>query len=255
MSKKLAKEDLALYIQQPGWMAYVKLILSDVKEIGKGGFGFVYSATWLDGIRKIDVSDDNYVKAREPSSTVALKTLASSKENDFDFLKEFKSLMKCKLNYGKLAIYGITQNIETNEYLMVFQYANNGSLRKYLKENFSELTWQTKLQILKDISDDLDSIHRFAKYIHVDFHSGNILQDQCTNKNAQSYITDLGLSRKKDECVSEGGIIFMELCPMLLLKFYQASSSLHKRQIFMGLVLLWQKYQPDKDLLMVMSSM
>ncbi|RIB02945.1 hypothetical protein C2G38_2124122, partial [Gigaspora rosea] len=53
-------------------------------------------------------------------------------ENNNDFLKEFKSLMTCKLNANKLAIYGITQNIETKEYLMVFQYANHGSLFKYL---------------------------------------------------------------------------------------------------------------------------
>ncbi|RIB27696.1 hypothetical protein C2G38_2061227, partial [Gigaspora rosea] len=53
-------------------------------------------------------------------------------ENHNDFLKEFKSLMTCKLNDYKLAIYGITQNIETKEYLMVFQYANHGSLSKYL---------------------------------------------------------------------------------------------------------------------------
>ena len=67
------------------WIPFNRL--SDVKEVGKGGFGSVYSATWLDGIRKVDGDDYNYVRAREPSSIVALKTLASSKENN-DFLKE-----------------------------------------------------------------------------------------------------------------------------------------------------------------------
>ncbi|RIB09572.1 hypothetical protein C2G38_2108313, partial [Gigaspora rosea] len=57
--------------------------------------------------------------------------------------------MVCKLNYTKLAIYGITQNTETKEYLMVFQYANDGSLYKYLRKNFCNLTWQAKLEILK----------------------------------------------------------------------------------------------------------
>ncbi|RIB11711.1 kinase-like domain-containing protein [Gigaspora rosea] len=177
------------------WIPFNRL--SDVKEIGKGGFGSVYSATWLDGIRKVYGN----VRAREPSSIVALKTLASSKENN-DFLKEFKSLMTCKLNYYKLAIYGITQNTETKDYLMVFQYADKGSLQKYLTKNFCKLTWQTKLQILRDIADELKNIHLHAKYIHADFHSGNILQDQRTNKNTQSYIADLGLSRKDDVNVS-----------------------------------------------------
>ncbi|RIB22801.1 kinase-like domain-containing protein, partial [Gigaspora rosea] len=151
------------------WIPFDRL--SEIKKIGQGGFGSVYSATWLDSIRNVktfkDGDNDIYKRARGQSSTVALKTLA-----------KFKSLMACKLNYTKLEIYGITQNTETMEYLMVFQYANNGSLSKYLKNNFCNLTWQTKLEILKNISED-----------------GNILQDK------QSYIADLGLSRKSDEKV------------------------------------------------------
>ncbi|RIB26120.1 kinase-like domain-containing protein [Gigaspora rosea] len=174
------------------WIPFDRL--SEIKKIGEGGFGSVYSAAWLDGIRKVetikDGNNDIYKRAREQSSTVALKTLTSSMDSNNDCLKEFKSLMTCKLNANKLAIYGITQNIETKEYLMVFQYANHGSLSKYLRNNFSNLTWQSTLEILKNISDELDNIHRLAKYIHADFHSGNILQDQ------QSYIADLGLSKK-----------------------------------------------------------
>ncbi|RIB03350.1 kinase-like domain-containing protein, partial [Gigaspora rosea] len=173
------------------WIPFDRL--SGVKKIGKGGFGSVYSATWLDGIQKVgtikDGDNDIYKKAREPSSIVALKTLA-----------KFKSLMACKINYTKLAIYGVTQNTETKEYLMVFQYANDGSLYKYLRKNFCDLIWQAKLEILKNISEELYYIHFYAGYIHADFHSGNILQDQ------RSYITDLGLSRKTDEKVLEGDI-------------------------------------------------
>jgi hypothetical protein len=43
------------------WIPFIRW--SDVKEIGKGGFGSVYLATWLDGIRKVEeikVDDDNY---------------------------------------------------------------------------------------------------------------------------------------------------------------------------------------------------
>ena len=67
------------------WIPFDKL--SDIKEIGKGGFGSVYSATWLDGIQKVD---ENYIykRACKPFSIIALKTLTSSKENNFDFLKE-----------------------------------------------------------------------------------------------------------------------------------------------------------------------
>ncbi|RIB03790.1 hypothetical protein C2G38_2048985 [Gigaspora rosea] len=60
------------------WIPFDRL--SGVKKISKGGFGSVYSATWLDGVRKVetikDADNDNYKKVREPSSIVALKTLA-----------------------------------------------------------------------------------------------------------------------------------------------------------------------------------
>ena len=64
------------------WIPFDRL--NNIKKIGEGGFGSVFSATWLDGIRKIN----NYKRAREQSSVVALKTLSSSKENSTDFLKE-----------------------------------------------------------------------------------------------------------------------------------------------------------------------
>ena len=63
------------------WIPFDRL--SEIKKIGKGGFGSVYSATWLDGIRKIktiNIDDDNYSykRSREASSIVAIKTLSGS---------------------------------------------------------------------------------------------------------------------------------------------------------------------------------
>ena len=62
------------------WIPFDKL--SDIKKVGEGGFGSVFKATWIDGVRKVDGN----VRARESSSIVALKTLTSSKETNF--LKE-----------------------------------------------------------------------------------------------------------------------------------------------------------------------
>ncbi|RIB15256.1 kinase-like domain-containing protein [Gigaspora rosea] len=175
------------------WIPFDRL--NNIKKIGQGGFSSVFSATWLDGIRKLDKN----VRIREPFSTVALKTLSDSKKNSLDFLKEFESHMKCNKKWdSKLELYGLTQNTKTNEYLMVFQYANGGSLYKFLRTNFQDLTWQTKLKLLADISYDLKQVHG-AGYIHSDFHSGNILQNKGMNKIIQSFVSDLGLSKEKDK--------------------------------------------------------
>ncbi|RIB23640.1 kinase-like domain-containing protein [Gigaspora rosea] len=197
------------YEEMIEWIPFDKLMI--FKSIGKGGFSSVFSAIWADGIRKIDAGSiqqidsgyDNYLKVREPSSIVALKSLSNSKENPLDFLKEFKNHMECMMKGIKLKIYGLTQNTETNEYFMVFQYANNGSLHSFLSTKFQDLTWQIKLKILKDILLDLRDIHE-AGYIHADLHSGNVLLDHRMSKSMQSYISDLGLSKMRNENVSDG---------------------------------------------------
>ena len=59
--------------------------------------------------------------------------------------------------------------------MMVLEYASDGNLREYLKTHFSELKWREKLEILRNIIDNLEFIHN-RNYIHKDLHSGNILQ-------------------------------------------------------------------------------
>ncbi|RIB04082.1 kinase-like domain-containing protein, partial [Gigaspora rosea] len=181
--------------------------LDNIQKIGEGGFGSVFSATWLDGKRIVlndgfTLGDRKYKHSRTPSCIVALKTLPGLQKN---FLKEFKSYMEFRLMGGNLEVYGITQNTINNESLMVFQYANKGSLHNFLSSNFRELNWKNKLKQLVDISENLIKVHK-AKYFHGDFHSGNILQDQYGNGDLISYIGDLGLSRKNDESELEDSV-------------------------------------------------
>ncbi|RIB04083.1 kinase-like domain-containing protein [Gigaspora rosea] len=60
--------------------------LDNIQKIGEGGFGSVFSATWLDG-KRIALNDGymKYKQSRTPSSIVALKTLPGPQKN---FLKE-----------------------------------------------------------------------------------------------------------------------------------------------------------------------
>src|SRR6185369_2184904 len=103
-------------------------------------------------------------------------------------------------SYSYLDIYGVTQDPETKEYMIVMQYANNGSLLSYLDQNINKLTWKMKLQHLKYIACDLRNIHKMG-LVHCNLHGGNIVM----HNNAyeiKSYICDLGLSRSVNSCES-----------------------------------------------------
>ncbi|CAG8732058.1 1136_t:CDS:2, partial [Acaulospora morrowiae] len=188
------------------WIPFNRL--SNIREIGKGGFGYVYSAIWLDGKRKILNNGEEFKQSRTQPYTVALKTLPGSPTSSADFLREFKNHMQCRLMGSSLEVYGLTKNTTTNQYMMVLKYANNGNLRCYLKSNFKGLIWKDKLSRLMNISKDLIQIHE-AGYIHCDLHSGNIVlhKEGSWLERAKSYIIDLGLSREKKEELDEIKIV------------------------------------------------
>ncbi|RIB13266.1 kinase-like domain-containing protein, partial [Gigaspora rosea] len=89
-----------------------------------------------------------------------------------------------------IAIYGITKNPKDDQYMIVMQYAKQGSLRKLLNNKYNELDWTSKIIILHNIAYSLNTIHQ-AKLVHKNFHPGNIVSDNMYI----SYITDFGLCK------------------------------------------------------------
>jgi serine/threonine protein kinase len=103
--------------------------------------------------------------------------------------------------------YGISQNPETKDYIIIMKYIHNGSLRKYLNNNYNKLNFRDKIKQLHDIVKGLNLIHK-KKLVHKDFHSGNVLNDTVNKKFSgayrnlnfiRCYITDLGLCRPVNE--------------------------------------------------------
>src|SRR5690348_42058 len=89
-----------------------------------------------------------------------------------------------------VSCFGITKDPETNNFIMVMQYAENGSLRQHLNNIFNSLEWVKKLSILIKIAEGLKNIHDNG-LIHQDFHCGNIL----SYGYAKALIADLGLCK------------------------------------------------------------
>ncbi|RIA87931.1 kinase-like domain-containing protein, partial [Glomus cerebriforme] len=95
-----------------------------------------------------------------------------------------------------IEFFGITQDPETKNYIMVLEYAKNGSLRNYLDTNYNKLNWRNKLENLRDIILGLEKIHD-EELIHRDLHIGNILNTHYSGDNF-TCITDMGLCKPAD---------------------------------------------------------
>ncbi|CAB5329862.1 unnamed protein product [Rhizophagus irregularis] len=111
----------------------------DVKQIGEGGFAKVYSATWIDGIAKYTKQDDgNWIKKEPVSKQVALKRLNGSQNMSSDFLNELKTHWKLNcLQDTSLKFYGITKDPETEEIMMIMEYADDFGLSRLSNEQKS----------------------------------------------------------------------------------------------------------------------
>ncbi|KAF0407565.1 kinase-like protein [Gigaspora margarita] len=130
--------------------------------IGEGGFGTVYSAY-----------------SKDIDQTIALKKLHHCSINDDsfrEFVREIKNNTKVDHNINIIRFFGITKDPTTETYHMVLQYANNGDLRSYLRDHFSELDWPIKIKMAKEISSGINCLHN-ANIIHRDLHDKNILRE------------------------------------------------------------------------------
>ncbi|PKY30247.1 kinase-like protein, partial [Rhizophagus irregularis] len=170
------------------WIPYNKFY--DIEYIAKGGFGKVYRAKWIDGcIDKWDNKNQNW-KRYGSNMFVALKSLNNSE--NISLHSEIGATTR-----NIIIAYGITQDPETKNYMMVLEFAENGSLRNYLNKNYNELNWKNKLQYLYYIAHGLEKIH-VNELTHRDLHIGNVLM-----KNIRTIITDMGLCKPADYKESE----------------------------------------------------
>jgi serine/threonine protein kinase len=106
-----------------------------------------------------------------------------------------------------LKIYGISQNPNTKDYIIVLEYAEGGSFNNYLNKNYENFNWFNGLKALTNIIIGLNKIHQ-KQMVHRDFHIGNILFT-CNNNNDDNYynacISDMGLCKNIND-VNESNI-------------------------------------------------
>ncbi|CAH1756095.1 2254_t:CDS:2 [Entrophospora sp. SA101] len=120
----------------PNWSSGNQIIDNFIQGIQLRGFGKVYSAVWPEGPKVRDEYNVEFF-CREENHPVSLKTishLGPTVEGFFSEINNFIDTMKCGDGFHRAMIryYGMTQNPETKEYMMVTEFASQGTLRDSL---------------------------------------------------------------------------------------------------------------------------
>ncbi|RIA93803.1 kinase-like domain-containing protein [Glomus cerebriforme] len=202
------------------WIPYFQF--TDVVKIAKGGFGTIYRATW----------------SNRSNRSVVLKRYENSRRVSKYFLNELKAncvFYNRNKNIRIIKIYGITKDPESEDYMLVMEYASSGDLHNYLQRNFTEITWiNHKLDILRQISKGLRTIHN-AELIHRDLHSGNILFDYQKN---QWKIGDLGFLQPADNTSPNNEIY--GVIPYIAPEIFDGSAFSKESDIYSMGMIMWE---------------
>ncbi|RIA97516.1 kinase-like domain-containing protein [Glomus cerebriforme] len=153
------------------WIPYDRFY--NIEYIAKGGFGKVYRAIWIDGII-INWDNKNQNWNRNSNKDVILKSLNNSKN-----ITSHHKILCYDFISSVIRLYGITQDPDTKNYMMVLNYAENGSLRNYLDKNV-KLNWEDKINNLFQIAKGLEQIHS-NELIHRDLHIDYIESENTKN--------------------------------------------------------------------------
>lgn len=167
------------------WIPYNQF--KEIKEIGKGCFSTAYSAIWKEGPLRCDYNKEEW--KRESNKKVALKYFCDPQNLTSECLNEVKahSMSMCS---NILKIYGISQNPNTNDYIMVVDFAEGGNLTNWIDKNYKTFTWFNKIQVLQNITEGLREIHQ-KNMVHHHLHPRNILF-KFQYGHYVSHISDMG---------------------------------------------------------------
>ncbi|CAB5369156.1 unnamed protein product [Rhizophagus irregularis] len=165
------------------------------KFIGSGGSASVYVANWK------NTSTKYAIKRCVDDKEVYLTYLANSHENIIQFR-------------------GITNFEDDEKYSLVLEYAEGGTLGKYLRDDTLTLKWENQLKFAKEITSAILWLHVDKGIVHGDLHPNNILIHKDTIK-----LADFGRS-----CQKESGCYNSEPVPNTNVKFMRLYQECWKQE-------------------------
>src|ERR1043166_8312566 len=129
-------------------------------------------------------------------------------------------------------IYGITQNPNTQNFMIIVKYYELGDLSHYITKNFFDLSWEDKLKRLLNIASGLWNIH-YQRIIHKDYHGGNIFLT-----NESTIIGDLGLSKSSLDNDNDNEIY--GIIPYVAPETFRGQKYTDKSDIYSFGMIMWE---------------
>ncbi|CAG8733377.1 10568_t:CDS:2, partial [Cetraspora pellucida] len=130
---------------------------NEIRSIGHGSFGRVSSAI-----------------SSKFKAEVALKSVKINQDFTIELLvNELRQHLRIGSHNNILEFYGIIED-ESGIFILVLEYANNGTLKEYLCNNFCVLNWDDKLDLARQLIDAISFLHSHD-IIHRDLHPDNVL--------------------------------------------------------------------------------
>ncbi|PKY28446.1 kinase-like protein [Rhizophagus irregularis] len=188
------------------------------QAVGSGHFASVHSVKW-----------------RRTTTKYALKIFRKSYMSDI--INEIYLMKTVDCHPNIIRIYGVTKLEGETNYSLLLEYADRGTLGKYLKDNAT--TFKDQMKFANEMTSAILCLHE-NEIIHGDLHPGNILIHQHTIK-----IADFGRSRKHGSAINKkekayGVVPYMD--PKILEKILKDHSCdlTKKSDIYSLAVIFWQ---------------